>query len=1340
MNRIFDLDQVTLIALATRKDTPKSILLALTRSEDDDVRKAVAGNINAGQEILSLLAFDSNPFIRCQVASNPSTPESILRVLAEGDAAWCCAGHMDEWIRKAVAGNPNTPPDILDAFVRFEFRDEPSFLNGDGIATTAAKNPRMPVEGLLKDMADGATWVYEYIACNQNAPEGVLRAILSLTEIDLEQSNVGNSFLSLDLRRIMDNLASNPSAPIDLLESRRLDPSIVAANPSSPVSLLQSIHSYAVSSSDVKMALASNPNTPPTILHRISSYIFSDVTNSVAANPSTAKEDLIRLSQKHDLSPSKDFSRTEMRQYSENRRNVASNPNTPIEILSRLYSEGFKASIAVNPSATAEMLSELAADKDEKIRLAVFTNESFDLLDGLGINSDNISIFLEGVFHVNDFQGEEACFFDFLQFIELMSALARREDIPDCCIDFIIERCDPLMRALISENRALTPCRINRLSKDVSKTVREAIACRPDLRFDVLVALAGDRNVGVSKAAKENPIWDSVAEYVVYSDDLESSRRMAADVSADPIKLKALARSSKDNLVLSRIAKNPNTPIDVLMQFAIEGKFAESLAANPSLTEGLADLIVQKMSGDVKFNLLNNPATPSRIFEACSNPKSADRWQKSIASNPSAPFELLDEFASGGAAVLRALVAANPSTSQKTLGDLAKDVDPMVRLRVARNPNSSLEILSSLLADEEMRVRAEVAKNPKSSRLKSEPLVDCETLSKKLRDALSLQTETKRIVRLVNDENPIVRVAAMSNLRYPLSAVLERLSPDVQCGSEGRSVLDKREKLILDLNDIESRLALAGRGDIPKWLQDKLSNDSEPCVRQALASNRYVGTSILEAMFGANSETDVLVALASNPSMPDSIMKKMAAIEDEKVLLALSRNPNVTPEALFLLLQNKSRPTFIGLKLARDPNTRAELLDAMAKSDRLDSFSLEALAANPTTPVDTLIMLAEEKYKNIRASVAENPSTPIDLLSEMADDESCEVRCGVAKNPKLSKSLCIKLFTESMKQFRVPEEVFRWTIENGTPYARYRVASGYDVPEECLIQLANDADPEIRKAVLKNRKTPAGVKERLIEEGAMDFDKDEFCLRAEREWKENQYQRAEKEPYFYLASNPSTPVEILTFLSNESVWKASWRVLSNPSTPRSVLLKHLEEHGGSSFIASRLDASEEMLFRLSKDEHEEVRAAVAQNANTSETILKALVMDSERDVAVKAAKNGSISAEFLSGLAQNADYWIREAIIDNPNITIDILEVLANDSDESVRIKVADCDKATSEILTRLSKDQSDRVRLSVARNRKSLSATLALLSRDRIAEVRINALRNPSLCLSDHFELSMHE
>ena len=1340
MLKITELDSITLLALAKRMDTPQPILLALSRSEDKTLRREVAANKETDQAILSILAFDSDSVVRNNVASNPGTAEIVLRHLASDDCSSNQIESNDDWIKKAVAGNPSTPPDILDSFVRFKYRngDRSSFAGGDGIAATASKNPEMPVAGLLRDVVKGANWAFEFIANNRSVSADVLWAISTLDEKDLVRAESNNEFLSLRIRRMLDNLASNPNTPTSLLEKKELNQAIVAANPGTPSNVLNDLPWHdAIGSNDVRKALAANPNTPPRVLSNMSNFIFSDVTNLVAANPSTDKKDLVRLSKKQDLSPYRDYDSTERKQYALNRINVAGNPSTPLNTLEELLAEGdpsIKLAIASNPSATNKMLNKLAKDEDADVKLAAYTNPRYNLLSSLDINPDNLQFFLEDTLPVSQAETDESLFSTAFQRIEALSALACRSDLPEFWANFILKKTDSMVRAIFATNSDITQREIALLSRDVSPLVRKKIAERNDIQSGVLKTLINDRNSDVRKAAKNNPNGIGLIAHNNFLEDLENERVLAGNPDTNMSVLREIFRNSSNNYTLSLIALNPSTPKDVLLQFAKQGKQIKSIAANESITGEIIEIILPQMKRDEKFILLGNPSAPRFFLEENADPKKTDSCQKAIASNPATASELLDIFAHEGSETLRVCVASNPSASQDTLNFLASDADPLVRGLVAENTSTDWETLKKLSNDVEEWVYIKAIKNPnKVSVAERIPSFIGPTLLDKLHIAINSGTNIEELLNLASDDNPVVRIAAMTNKRYPLATILERLIP---FEANVRTASSMREESSLgsffNSTNIEIKQAIAERIDIPFEIQKDLATDPDSGIRQKIAKNPYIDPTILESMAQNTSDQAVLVRLASNSSLPKSAMERLAVIEDGQIIDALTENSNLTAKSFSLILQNKCRPLFTGLQLARDADTDPELLVAAATVERCPYFILEAIASNPNTPTDTLLTLSKNGVPKIRAAVGENPSTPTTLLNELAEDESYEVRCGVAKNPQITRDLLVKLYTESANLIGATKECLLWIVNHGTSYARYRLASSSFVPEECLIELTNDNDSEVLRALLTNEKTPDNAKEKILQTVADLSSGSLYEERQKQERKENPYCRAENEPYFYLASNFNTPSNILGFLAHKMDWKVASALSCNPNTPLSVLEEILQEDTPtySSTIAKRRNLSKRLLERLSKNKDHSVRLAVAENPETPFDIIKELVDDANVDVAMKAASHSVLQADYLFQIAQSPKYWLREAILENPNTSIETIEFLAQDSDETVRRKVAASNKTTSDTLSLLAMDQSGEVRAAVAASKNATPETLSILARDSLNEVRDRALKNPQFDL----------
>ncbi|MGE0086609.1 MAG: hypothetical protein AB7S75_19555 [Desulfococcaceae bacterium] len=100
-------DAQTRERIASYEKTPVSILQILTEEDSPDIRMALASNTGASESVLRLLAMDRDDAVRLAVARNSHTPKDILRNL--------CMQSPMLW---GLAQNPNTPKDILELLAR----------------------------------------------------------------------------------------------------------------------------------------------------------------------------------------------------------------------------------------------------------------------------------------------------------------------------------------------------------------------------------------------------------------------------------------------------------------------------------------------------------------------------------------------------------------------------------------------------------------------------------------------------------------------------------------------------------------------------------------------------------------------------------------------------------------------------------------------------------------------------------------------------------------------------------------------------------------------------------------------------------------------------------------------------------------------------------------------------------------------------------------------------------------------------------------------------------------------------------------------------------------------
>lgn len=126
-----------MLALASTVTHP-DILWFLSQNQNRDIRVEVAKNAYATDDILAVLAHDEHP-VRLAVASNPSTPESVLddmfsqHVIVE---------------QMAIAANRSLPEDLARRILdegyiqaKVTVAKNPALVNYIGIATTIRKHP-----------------------------------------------------------------------------------------------------------------------------------------------------------------------------------------------------------------------------------------------------------------------------------------------------------------------------------------------------------------------------------------------------------------------------------------------------------------------------------------------------------------------------------------------------------------------------------------------------------------------------------------------------------------------------------------------------------------------------------------------------------------------------------------------------------------------------------------------------------------------------------------------------------------------------------------------------------------------------------------------------------------------------------------------------------------------------------------------------------------------------------------------------------------------------------------------------------------------------------------------
>jgi len=245
-------------------NTAPETLVRLAASEDEAIRKQVAGNRSTPPSTLVDLAADPSVEVRRSVAFNMATPVEGL---------WALRDDTDELVMTGLATHPDTPAGILRMLLA---RSSDVYLTA-----RLAAHPSLPTD-LLESLADpestlphpGAPRVLTALAGNPYTPGGTLSALSEPT----------NS------RATREGVARNRSSPPDALIAGAHDEHaiirlLIAKRHDAPATALEDLaHDPEMW---IREAVAENVSTPPDTLDAMARTGTDTVQGRVSRNPST---------------------------------------------------------------------------------------------------------------------------------------------------------------------------------------------------------------------------------------------------------------------------------------------------------------------------------------------------------------------------------------------------------------------------------------------------------------------------------------------------------------------------------------------------------------------------------------------------------------------------------------------------------------------------------------------------------------------------------------------------------------------------------------------------------------------------------------------------------------------------------------------------------------------------------------------------------------------------------------------------------------------------------------------------------------------------------------------
>lgn len=453
INKLYELSYVDDVfiqeCVAMNPNTPQNILAKFAKIDDKNVRFALCHNENTPESAINSICkeiFSTDVNERLKLVVNPGASQKVLKTITENDGhvlVILFAAFNKECSSTWFKNNPNIPVNLVDEIISnrqwfFERHNKHFFV--DPLINIAKDNTAPPKILELLAMTQLSEFL-EIIADNTNTPE---RVLISLYEYKNEKINIGLARNPKTPPFILSNFVengslytkklaiSNPNTPSDVLikyyneyEDGIWKQYYLATNPNLPMELL--IELSKDENIYVRCGVAGNPSTPIDILIAYAKDSDCMLRRKVANNSHTPIDVLKELQNDEDryvrqhakkqirlicdeiiLRDLIDKGLLDKDKYINEKLSVlkmASNPDTPSEVLSYLYKQtdsSIRLMIAKNASTPIDVLVELLCDEDNKvcnaakktIKSMIDKNDSDILNHLLKTKNDNVKIIL----------------------------------------------------------------------------------------------------------------------------------------------------------------------------------------------------------------------------------------------------------------------------------------------------------------------------------------------------------------------------------------------------------------------------------------------------------------------------------------------------------------------------------------------------------------------------------------------------------------------------------------------------------------------------------------------------------------------------------------------------------------------------------------------------------------------------------------------------------------------------------------------------------------------------------------------------------------------------------
>jgi uncharacterized membrane-anchored protein YhcB (DUF1043 family) len=436
---------------------------------------------------------------------------------------------------------------------------------------------------------------------------------------------------------------------------------------------------------EIKKKLACAEDTSVEVLQQLSKDSDREIRSLVASNPNTPTEILLKLGKQFPEAvidnpifgllllenPGSYFVRI----------SLARSLKTAIATLNKLAKDEDKllrASVANNRITPSDLLEKLASDSDESVRLKVATNPntSSKSLEKLAADGD-LTIRNAVMEHPN----VSPLAIAIVKFIN-----KKKGKIPIEALEFLANNPDKNIRQQVARHPNSSAKVLMKLAKDEDEFVRADVAANINTSLALLEQLASDRQLSVRAATakaltKHSHVSLETFEHLIIYGDYKACIIVAQNPKTPSVILEKFARNRHKD-IRDAVIKNPNaSSVAIAIAQLMNGNLDTDIEAS------FLDELSYYKDEYMRQQVARHPNTPSETLDRLIDELNKDRYYTNYQ---------FDELAYNRGTLICLAVAQNPNASSEVLSVLASDVDEEVRLVVANNPHTPLEVLEML--------------------------------------------------------------------------------------------------------------------------------------------------------------------------------------------------------------------------------------------------------------------------------------------------------------------------------------------------------------------------------------------------------------------------------------------------------------------------------------------------------------------------------------------------------------------------------------------------------------------------------------------------------------------